>query len=96
MDDGKEESKRDNLHTANDVSAYFQNKRMFYEAAIRNGFYLPKFKSSIITEEYITDVVNGRLYCPKFDDIRMKPCPRPPDKDELITLLKQNKSSTGN
>ena len=66
-------------------------KHELYEAAIRNGYYLPKFKSGIITETYITDVICKRVYCPQFKDIRLLPCPRPPDKDSLIKYAKEIK-----
>ena len=66
-------------------------KHELYEAAIRNGYYLPKFKSGIVTEAYITDVICKRVYCPQFKDIRLLPCPRPPDKDSLIKYAKEIK-----
>ena len=87
----REESKRDgrksSLHTTKEVSFHFHNKQLFYEAAVRNWWYLPKFKSSIITEDYISDVVNGRVYCPKYSDIKLKPCPKAPDKEILMFKL---------
>jgi len=48
---------------------------------------LPKLKSSIVTESYITQVITNQIYCPKYSDIRLAPCPRPPDKQELIKLV---------
>jgi hypothetical protein len=67
-------------HLVSDFNRLIQNKAELYEAAVRNGFYLPKLKSSIVTESYITDVINLQIYCPLFKDIRLLPCPRPPDK----------------
>jgi hypothetical protein len=75
--------------TADELTRAISGKHELYEAAIRNGFYLPKFKSGILTETYITDVICGRLYCPKFVDIKLLPCPRPPDKDTLIKYVKE-------
>ena len=62
------------------------NKAELYETAVRNGFILPKFKSSIITEDYLNMVISGQILCPKYIDIRLKPCPIPPDKDTLIKM----------
>jgi len=62
------------------------NKAELYKTAVRNGFFLPKFKSSIITEDYMNMVISGQLLCPKHIDIRLKPCPIPPDKGTLIKM----------
>ena len=78
--------------TAEELTKVISGKHELYEAAIRNGFYLPKFKSGILNETYITDVVCGRVYCPLFKDIRLLPCPRPPDKETLIKFAKDIKT----
>ena len=67
-------------------------KYELYYATIRNGYYLPSYKSSIVTENYITSVINGELFCPEFKDIRLLPCPFPPDKDTLVTYEKNIKT----
>ena len=51
---------------------------------LRNGFYLPKIKSSMVTEEYMRNVLTGKAFCPKYDQIKLHPCPRPPGKDVLL------------
>jgi hypothetical protein len=51
---------------------------------VRNGYFLPKFKSSIITEDYIQNVISGNLTCPRYSEVRLLPCPIPPDKETLI------------
>ena len=66
---------------------HFQSKSELYEAAIRNGWYLPKRKSSIVSEEYITEVICGKYYCPKFADVGLLPCPKPPSKRDLVLLV---------
>ena len=65
------------------------NKGELYEAAVRNGYFLPKFKSSIITEDYINMVISGQIVCPKYSEVRLRPCPIPPDKDTLIKMAQQ-------
>jgi len=57
------------------------SKGEIYEAAVRNGYFLPKFKSSIITEDCIKLVISGKILCPKYSEIKLRPCPLPPDKD---------------
>ena len=74
--------------TPAEFTKVISGKAELYESAIRNGFKLPSYKSGIITETYITAVILGKIYCPKYADIRLLPCPRPPDKDTLITYAK--------
>ena len=50
--------------SAEELTKVISGKHELYEAAIRNGYYLPKFKSGIVNETYITDVICGRLFCP--------------------------------
>ena len=38
-------------HSLEDVKRIIGNKADLYEAAVRNGWYMPKFKSTIITED---------------------------------------------
>ena len=73
-------TKRMTEHTMEEVKGIIGSKADLYDAAIRNGWYLPKFKSSIITEQYITDVITGKVFCPRFEEIRLAPCPKPPEK----------------
>ena len=40
-------------YSVKDVSKVIGNKSELYEAAIRNGYFLSKFKCTIITEEYL-------------------------------------------
>lgn len=76
--------------TIEQVQKVINNKAELYEAAIRNGYYLPVLKSSIITEKFLTGVIKGMVWCPQFKEIRLNPCPRPPSKDILLEKLKQH------
>ena len=56
----------------------------------RYGFFLPKTKA-FRTVEYLQGVLDGSIYCPKFDELKLRPCPKPPQKililDEIVTIL---------
>ena len=54
---------------------------------LRNGFYLPKLKSSMVTGEYMEKVREGVIWCPKYKDVRLRPCPDPPTKETLMNIL---------
>ena len=70
--------------TVDEFAKLIQNRKDLYEAVLRNGFYLPKLKSSMITEEYMRNVLMGKAFCPKYEQIKLHPCPRPPGKDVLL------------
>jgi hypothetical protein len=70
--------------TVDDFSKYIQNKRDLYEACERNGFYLPRLKTTMVTEEYMRQVIKGNSWCPMRSKIKMLGCPRPPNKSVLL------------
>lgn len=70
--------------TVDDFSKYIQNKRDLYEACQRNGFYLPKQKTSMVTEEYMRQIIQGNSWCPLYKKLVLLPCPRPPSKAVLL------------
>ncbi len=86
-------------HSAEELKGIIGSKADLYDAAIRNGWYLPKYKSSIVTEDYITNVITGKVFCPKYENIRLIPCPRPPDKSLLLKdfakLVQSEKKASG-
>ncbi len=63
------------------------NVRSFYNAMLRNGWYLPHLKSSLVNQDYLEKVKAGKVWCPKYSDIRLSPCPDPPPKSLLLDLL---------
>jgi hypothetical protein len=58
-----------------------------YIFTARNGFYLPKEKSSAVNELMLINVLKGTYWCPKDKDIRVKNCVTAPLKETLIQAL---------
>ena len=77
------------LITLDKLHAHINSVDDLYNAAIRNGYYLPSKSSSLVREEYLMEVISGQVYCPLFKDIRLQPCPMPPSKDILLTSLQE-------
>ena len=72
------------------------SKEEKYEANVRNGLYMWHYNSSINTVKSIQEVKEGSMYVPKYDEVRLKPCPKPPlksfvIKEVLIELEKKEK-----
>ena len=65
------------------------NRDTLYEIMVRNSWYLPRIKCSAVTVDYMLAVREGQIFCPKFEDIRLKPCPKPPSKDELMGYIRR-------
>jgi len=70
--------------TVDDFSKYIQNKRDLYEACERNGYYLPRQKTTMVTEDYMRQIIRGNAWCPLRAKITMLGCPRPPNKSVLL------------
>jgi hypothetical protein len=45
-----------------------------HEILLRNGYYVPK-QGGFCNVEYLKAVKENRIACPKFEDIKMRPCP---------------------
>ena len=60
------------------------SKEEKYEANVRNGLYMWDYTSSINTVKSIQEVKEGYMYVPKYDEVRLKPCPKPPLKSFVI------------
>ena len=64
-----------------------------YEAIQRLGFYLPVITSTIVTKSFLDKVHDKKEWCPKYVELKMRPCTRPPNKSyfiaEIQKILKQ-------
>ncbi len=56
--------------TVDDFSRYIASKRDFYVAMLANGYYLPNYKSTMITEDYMRDIVGGRKLLPALQRLQ--------------------------
>ena len=48
-----------------ETSSLIKNCWDLYEAVVRNGFYLPKIKTTIISEDYMSNVILGKVFYPQ-------------------------------
>lgn len=73
--------------TVSQVREKIACKSDFYDVLVRNQFYLPQESSTIISEEYLQGIVDGKIFCPRYCDIRLSAAPSLPTKDVLIAKL---------
>lgn len=75
--------------TVDQLKKYVQTKKDLYEACQRNGYFLPRYKSSMVTERYLIKVIQNQVWCPKYSEVQLLPCPRRPLKHVLLAKLMQ-------
>ena len=54
---------------------------------VRNQYFIPSKKSPFVTVDYLIQIKDKEVFCPLYSQIRMKACPTPPTKKELLTAL---------
>ena len=79
---------------AEDIAGEDQNivqldRTSLYEIMVRNGWFLPSKNCACVTVEYMLAVRERRIFCPKFKDINIKPCPTPPKMEELLEYIRR-------
>ena len=63
-------------------------KQDYYEAMVRNRFYLWAYTSNVCTLDNLDEVKAGRQYVPLFDEVHLEPCPRPPLKQFVLQEIR--------
>ena len=70
-----------------EVNTDVYSKQHMINLMKRSDFYLCSDKSGFITNAYMTGVRFGKIHCPKYSDVRMRACPDPPTKLEIVQAL---------
>jgi hypothetical protein len=55
---------------------------------VRNNHYVQSKKSPSCTIDYLLGVKNGIYKCPRYDEVRLRPCPVSPSKDKLVAAIR--------
>ena len=73
------------------------NIKKINEILTRHGWFLSKCNIPFTTLVYLYDVVHKRVFYPKYEDVRLRPCPHPPPKEILlnkVTIIEGNAGIT--
>lgn len=62
-----------------------------YEILVRNHYYMPQ-RGQWLTKKVMLQIFIGAMYCPKYEEVVVRPCPHPPSK--LVLLAEINKEIT--
>ena len=60
-----------------------KEKKDYYNALERHGFRLPTYKCSLITRLFLEQVREGQVYCPKYKDLILRSCVKPPPTNDV-------------
>lgn len=63
------------------------SKKKYREAMIRNGWFMPALKSGLCTVQYMEAVRIKEIWCLKYENARMAPCPERPKKMYLVSAF---------
>ena len=61
-----------------------KSKAYMYECMMRNHWYMPSFSSTLVTVQYMLDIKDSKIWCPRYDYLKIRPCPRRPLKQYIL------------
>jgi hypothetical protein len=67
---GRPQPPKNDEYSIEELNAILKNTENFYWAAVQAGYFLPKYKSGVITVNYLTKVLNGTVFVPKLKDLK--------------------------
>ena len=57
------------------------------------------FKCKFLNSEVLQMIRERKIYCPKYEELTLRPCPNPPSeldvRDELVQLIQANINQVG-
>ena len=71
---------------ADEAARYVLTRRDLWEAMHRDGWFLPRLVPAV-TIAYMQAVRRRSVWCPRYDDVRLRPCLVPPPTKQLLTWI---------
>ena len=62
-------------------------KKNYYDACLRNGFFMPHINCSLCTMDYMQKIKDKVYWTPKVEVLKFRNCPRPPTKEVILNYL---------
>jgi hypothetical protein len=69
------------------MSHFFKTKADFHEALHQNGIFTPAQDSSICTVKWLDKVYYGEQWCPRYEELQLRPCTRKPLKALFLSEI---------
>ena len=71
---------------ADEAARYVLTRRDLWEAMHRDGWFLPRLGPAV-TISYMQAVRRRSVWCPRYDDVRLRPCLVPPPTKQLLAWI---------
>lgn len=71
------------------------SKHDMYQAMLANHFYLPNETAACVTIDYMQKVRKGTFWVPKYEEVRLLPCPYPPLKEVIFKEIVDKTKTKG-
>ena len=69
------------------AESLIRSKSNYYKALVALGFFLPSEKSAMCTLAWLKEVRKGSCYCPRVEELKMRPRLSPPSVEELRKII---------
>jgi hypothetical protein len=73
---------------AAEAAQYVRTRRDLWQAMHRSGWYLPPLGAAV-TLSYMQGVRAGLIWCPKYEQVRLRCCLVPPSTKQLVTWVEE-------
>ena len=70
-----------------EADSKIRNKIQFYEGLTRIGWFLPSIDSQMCSLDLLKEVREGKCFCLKYNQVKLKSCFKPPTLKVLTKLL---------
>ena len=70
-----------------DCHGLVNSLRDYHEALQRNGYCVPALNQPICTLSFLQEIRENKTFSPLYQDLVLRPCPRPPTKPVLTAAL---------
>ena len=85
-----------NLNAANSTNIipveyalqYIPDRPALHKALLRNQLWVPPFKDSICTKDFLVGILEKRYWVPMTSELQIRNCADLPNKKELATMLR--------
>ena len=66
-----------------------KTKRNLHDGCLRNKYFVPPYNCSWTTKKNLKRVIKEKVFCLKYSDVRVQPCPLPPMNSLIVSEIEK-------